>query len=76
MRAVDRININKMAAAVGRFGESKNIFIQAKFSRINENNKYISQSTRIYSQCKIFVCVLLTSNHMIFSYSLGVNQHS
>ena len=47
MRAVDKLNRNKMAAAVGRFGESKkHILIRAKFSQINENNKPISQSTR------------------------------
>ena len=47
MRAVNKINRNKMAAAVGKvWREQKHILIQAKFSRINENNKYISQSTR------------------------------
>ena len=49
MRAVHRINRNKMAAAVIKvWREQKHILIQAKFSRINENNKYIhvSQSTR------------------------------
>ena len=36
-----------MAAAVGKvWREQKHILIQAKFSRINGNNKYISQSTR------------------------------
>ena len=46
MRAVDKININKMAAAVGKvWREQKHILIQAKFSRINGSNKYI-QSTR------------------------------
>ena len=47
MRAVDKINRNKMAAAVGKVWiEQKHILIQAKFSRINGNNRYISQSTR------------------------------
>ena len=33
VRAVDKINRNKMAAAVGKvWREQKNIFIQAKFS--------------------------------------------
>ena len=32
-----------MAAAVGRFGEQKHILIQAKFSLINEDNKYIKK---------------------------------
>ena len=34
-----------MAAAVGRFGENKNILIHVKFDRYKENNKYINQST-------------------------------
>ena len=47
MRAVDKINRNKMAAAVGKvWREQKHILIQVKFSQINGNNKYISQSTR------------------------------
>ena len=47
MRAVDKINRNKMAAAVGKvWREQKHILIQAKFGRINGNSKYISQSTR------------------------------
>ena len=47
MRAVDKINRNNMAAAVGKvWREQKHILIQAKFSRINGNNKYIRQSTR------------------------------
>ena len=47
-RAVDRTNRNKTATAVERFGGNteKHISIDAKFSRINENEKYISQSTR------------------------------
>ena len=47
MRAVDKINRNKMAAAFGKvWREQKHIFMQAKFSRIDGNNKYISQGTR------------------------------
>ena len=47
MRTVDKINRKKMAAAVGKiWREQKHILIQAKFSRINVNNKYISQSIR------------------------------
>ena len=34
-----------MAAAVGRFGENKNILIHVKFVRYKENNKDINQST-------------------------------
>ena len=34
-----------MASGVGRFGESKNDLIHAKFCRINENDKYINEST-------------------------------
>ena len=34
-----------MAAAVGRFGENKNILIHVKFDRYQENNQYINQST-------------------------------
>ena len=47
IRAVDRTKQqrNKMAAAVGRFGENKNILIHVKFDRYKENNKYINQST-------------------------------
>ena len=36
---------NKMAATVGRFEEKKTYLIHAKFCRINDNNKYINQST-------------------------------
>ena len=47
VRAVDKKNRNKMAAAVGKvWKEQKHILIHAKLSRINGNNKYISQSTR------------------------------
>ena len=47
MRDVDKINRNKMAAAVGKvWREQKHILIQVKFSQINGNNKYTSQSTR------------------------------
>ena len=34
-----------MAAAVGRFGENKNILINVKFDRYKKNNKDINQST-------------------------------
>ena len=34
-----------MAAALGRFGENKNILIHVKFDRYKENNKDINQST-------------------------------
>ena len=36
---------NRMAAGVGRFGDSKEYLIHAKFCRINENEKYINEST-------------------------------
>ena len=47
IRAVDRTKQqrNKMAAAVGRFGENKKILIHVKFDRCKENTKYINQST-------------------------------
>ena len=57
--AVDRINRNKVEAAVGRFGESKNILIQAKFSRINENNNFLSLKNllvRIYPKLRSKSC--------------------
>ena len=34
-----------MAAAVGRFGENKNILIHVKFDRYKKTNKYINQSS-------------------------------
>ena len=45
MGAVDRIKRNKMATAVGSLERAKTYFNSAKFSRVNENKKYISQST-------------------------------
>ena len=56
-----------MAAALGRFGENKNILIHVKFDRYKENNKDINQSTitwafDIHLRCTIFVCVLFTSH--------------
>ena len=78
MRAVDRINRTKMAAAVGRFGESnfKHILIQEKFSRINENNKYISQSTRNwkFGQHKSGLTKLLKATNRGFSYATVRNE--
>ena len=74
MRAVDKINRKKMAAAVGKFGErEKHILIQAKFSRINRNNKYISQSTRNwkFGQHKT---KLLKATNRGFSYATVRNE--
>ena len=77
MRAVDRINRNKMAAAVGKVRrEEKHILIQATFSRINENNKYISQSTRNWKigQHKSGLTKLLKPTNRGFSYATVRNE--
>ena len=77
MRAVDRINRNKMAAAVGKvWREQKHILSQTKFSRINENNKYISQSTRNwkFEQHKIGLTKLLKATDRGFSYATVRNE--
>ena len=79
MRAVDRINRNKMAAAVRKvWREQKHILIQAKFSRINENNKYIhvSQGTRNwkFGQHKSGLTKLLKATNRGFSYATVRNE--
>ena len=78
MRAVDKINRNKMAAAVGKvWREQKHILIQAKFSRINGNNKYISQRTRNwkkFGQHKSGLTKLLKATNRGFSYATVCNE--
>ena len=77
MRAVDKINRNKMAAAVEKvWREQKHILIQAKFSRINGNNKYISQSTRNwkFEQHKSGLTKLLKATNRGFSYATVRNE--
>ena len=77
MRAVDKINRNKMAAAVGKvLREQKHILIQAKFRRINGNNKYISQSTRNwkFGQHKSGLTKLLKATNRGFSYATVRNE--
>ena len=71
-RAVDKINRNKMAAAVRKvWREQKHILIQAKFSRIIGNNKYISQSTRNwkFGQHKSGLTKPLKATNRGFSYA-------
>ena len=77
MRAVDKINRNKVAAAVGKvWREQKYMLIQAKFSRINGNNKYISQSTRNWKvgQHKSGLREPLKATHRGFSYTTVRNE--
>ena len=73
MRGVDKINRNKMAAAVGKVGKSKNI---STFSRIDGNNKYISQSTRNwkFGQHKIGLTKPLKATNRGFSYATARNE--
>ena len=75
-RAVDKINRNEMAAAVGKvWREQKHILIQAMFSRINGNNKYITQSTRKWKfwQHKSGLTKLLKATNRGFSYAIVRN---
>ena len=77
VRAVDKINRNKMAAAVGKvWREQKHILIQAKFSRINGNNKYIRQSTRNwkFGQHKSGLTKPLKDTNRGFSYATVRNE--
>ena len=57
-----------MAAAVGRFGENKNILIHVKFDRYKENNKYINQSTSnwTFGQHKWGLAKLLKATRKFF----------
>ena len=64
-----------MAAAIGKvWREQKHILIQAKFSRINGNNKYISQSTRKFGQHKSGLTKLLKATNRGFSYAAVRNE--
>ena len=64
-----------MTAAVGKvWREQKHILIQAKFSRINGNNKYISQSTRNWKsgQHKSGLTKPVKATSREFSYQSGI----
>ena len=78
VRAVDKINRNKMAAAVGKlWREQKHILIQAKFSQIKYgNNKYINQSNRNrkFGQHKSGFTKLLKATNRGFSYATVRNE--
>ena len=77
MRAVDKITKKKMATAVGKvWREQKHILIQTKFSRINGNKKYISQSTRNwkFGQHKSGLTKLLKATNRGFSYATVLNE--
>ena len=66
-----------MAAAVGKvWRQQKDILIQAKFSRINGNNKYISQSTRNWKfrQHKSGLTKPLKATNRGFSYTTFRNE--
>ena len=70
MRAVDKINRNKMAAAVGK------VWREQKHILINGNNKYISQSTRNwkFGQHKSGLTKLLKATNRGFSYATVRNE--
>ena len=77
VRAVGKINRNKMAAAVAKvWREQKYILIQAKFGRINGNNKYISPSTRNwkFGQHKSGLTKPLKATNRGFSYATLRNE--
>ena len=77
VRAVDKINRNKMAVVVGKdWREQKHILIQAKLSRINGNNKYINQSTRNwkFGQHKSGLTKPLKATYRGFSYATVRNE--
>ena len=68
-----------MTSAVGKvWREKKHILIQAKFSRINGNNKYISQSTRNwkFGQHKSGLTKLLKATNRGFSFPKLVKSPS
>ena len=66
----------KMAAAVGRFGESKNTLIHAKFDRFNKNNNYIKQRTSnwTFGKHKRGLTNLLKATKWGFSYATVPNE--
>ena len=71
-RRVAKEQQNKMAAAVGGFGESKDILIYAQLEKFNENDKYIlNQSTRnwTFGQHKRGLTKLLKATNRGFSYA-------
>ena len=77
VRAFDKINRNKMAAAVGKvWREQKHILIQAKFSWIKGNNKYISQSkwNWKFGQYKSGLMKPLKATNRGFSYATVRNE--
>ena len=79
-RAVDKINRNKMAAAIRKvWREQKHILIKAKFSRINGSNKYIllSQSTTNwkFGQHKSGLTKPLKATNRGFSYATVQKQY-
>ena len=65
-----------MAAALGRFGENKNILIHVKFDRYKENNKDINQSiiTWTFGQHKQGLAKLLKATNRGFSYATVRNE--
>ena len=77
VRAVDKINRNKTAAAVGKaWREQKHILIQAKFSRTNGNYKYIRQNTRNwkFGQHKSGLTKPLKATNRRFAYATVRNE--
>ena len=81
MRDVDRINRNKKinggrCREVWREKKHTCILIQAKFIRINENSKYISQSTRNwkFGQHKRGLTKLLKAYNRGFPYATVHNE--
>ena len=77
MRAVDRIKQKQNGGRCLKvWREQKHILIQAKFSRISENNKYISQSTRNwkFGQHKSGLTKLLKATNRGFSYATVRNE--
>ena len=77
MRAVDKTNTEKNGGRCRKvWREQKHILIQAKISQINENNKYIGQSTMnwTFGQHKCGLTKLLKATNRGFSYATARNE--